>query len=143
RAARPVRFAPRRWWSDDRGAGSHELLVLAIAQVRRNQRQLAAAVHSKNLRRVVQNERFDTEPLLAREAYEIGQVVLALRVFRPDGKKRPKERLEIERVDAAVDLPDVPDLRAGIVVFDNRLDLAILAHDAAVASRISDRCSED
>ena len=87
-AVRPhgnVRFDPRSRGIDDGDARGHELFVLAIAEVRRDDRQLTAAVDAENLGGIVENHRLDAEPALAIQADEVRQVILPLRVLGADG----------------------------------------------------------
>jgi hypothetical protein len=86
-AVRPhgnVRFDPRSRGIDDGDTRGHELFVLAIAEVRRNDRKLTAAVDAENLCGIVENHRLDAEPALAIQADEVRQVILPAR-SRADG----------------------------------------------------------
>ena len=62
-------------------------------------------------------------PRLPVDGHQVGQVVLALRVFGGDAAHGVEQPVERERVDAGVDLADRPLGRAGVLLLDNTCNL--------------------
>ena len=108
----------------NRDAGGHQLLVLRLSHDSAHCRQLEAAVDSPDFVGVRHGQRFDAEPALPVERNDVGQVVLALRVFRRDAGQRLEQPVEGERVDACVDFADRALGRAGIPLLDDTSNLA-------------------
>ena len=105
---------------DDRHAGRHQLVVLRRSQNRRHVGQLPPAVHAEDLARSRSSVTVSTaSPRVAVNPHEVRQVVLALRVGRADLAQRREQRLQLERVDAAVDLADLALGRRRVLVLDD------------------------
>ena len=110
-------------------------------------RQLDAAVDASNLVGIRDGHGFDAQPALPVDLHEIRQVVLFLRVLRGDAPDRVEQSLERERVNAGIDLPDLPLGRAWrpsprqYVQSARRILRA--SDDAAVAVRVVDHRGDD
>ena len=109
---------------DERDPGGHQLFVLVLSHDPAHFRQFGAAVDAADFLRVVHDQRFHRQLAAAVDGNEIGQVVLALRVLRRDAAKRVEQRRQVERVDAAVDFPDLPLGRRGVPLLDDPGDPA-------------------
>ena len=66
---------------DDRDAGGHQFFVLRLSHKATHFRELRAAVDAPDLLRVVDNERFHRQLAAPVDAYQVGQVELALGVL--------------------------------------------------------------
>ena len=107
----------------DRDARRHQLRVLLLSHDAAHCRQLGAAVDAANLVGVCDGDGFDRRPALPVDRDEIGQVILALRVFRADAAHRVEQPVEREGVNARVDLADRPLGRRGVLLLDNTCNL--------------------
>ena len=119
-----------------RHPGFHQRLVLGRSQNCRHVRQLLAAVHSEHFSRISHDHRLDGQSARAIGLDQVGEVILALRVRRPEPAQGREQRLEIERVDAAVDFADLALLRRGVLVLDDGHQLIAAADDPPVARRV-------
>ena len=105
--------------------------------------KLLPAVHPQDLPGVREADGFDRQSLTAVNPDQVRKIVLPLRVCRPDLSQGVEKRREVERVDTAVDFRDRPHVRRRILVFDDRRNRAIFAHDPAVAFRPLYRRGQD
>jgi hypothetical protein len=138
-ANRHVLVDRRRRRIVERDAGQHRGAVLARAQDGGDLREVDARVHAAQLGRVLEAQRRHASFALAVHRDEIGEVVLALGVVRRQLVQRREQRLERERVDAAVDFPDAALVAGGVPLLDDALHLAgRVAHNAAVPVRLVD-----
>ena len=107
-------------------------------------RQLHPVVDALGLLHVVDLVRAHVQPGLARELDGVGEVVLALGVVVGQPRQRVDEERRVEGEDPRVDLPDRPLLVGGVLLLDDRLDLAVVvAHHPAVAERVGHDPAED
>ena len=106
--------------------------------------QLGPVVGALGLHDVVDRVRADVQPGLAGELHGVGQVVLALGVVVAQPRQRLEQELGVEGEDPGVDLADLPLLGGGVLLLDDRLDVAVgVAHHPAVAERVGDDPGQD
>src|SRR3954471_12867627 len=114
----------------------HQLVILARVQNRRHVGQLLPAVHAQNLVGVIDGDGFNRQASRSIDPHQVGQVVLVLRVGGTNRTQGGKQRREIERVDATVDLRNRALLGRGIFVLDNGNDTPIFTNDPSITVRV-------
>ena len=120
-----------------RDAGRHQLVVLRGLAGRADVSASSLRLLTPRISRGSSTRQgLDAQPAVAVNPDQVGQVVLALRVCGPDLLSAAKQRLEVESVDAAVDLADLALRRRRVLVLDDRRNRAIRPDDAAVAVRL-------
>ena len=120
---------------------AHPVLDDAAVELASELGQLDAVVGTLGLHHVVERERADREPRLAGQADDVGEVVLALGVVVAHARQGVDEELGVEGEDAGVDLADLALLGRGVLLLDDRLDVALgVADDPAVADGVAARC---
>ena len=131
---------PRGGGVDDRHAralvGGHDAPVQFGGQLG----QLHPVVDARHQRGVVDVLGPHDPAVLPDDRDDVGEVELLLGVVGAQPVQRRAQHLDVERVDAGVDLADGLLRPGGVDLFDDADDLAVLgAQDAAVARRIGQR----
>ena len=106
--------------------------------------ELHAVVRAFHLPHVVGRERCDAGASAARDADDVGEVLLPLGVVRVDAGERVAQHGCLERVDPGVDLADRADCVIRVLLLDDPFQIAgRVAHDAAVARGVRDVGGQD
>ena len=105
-------------------SSQHDGAVLPGTHHCRDLGEIHAGVHAPQFRGVVEQKGFHPCFVPSIHADEVGQVVLALRVVSGQLVQRPEQRRKRERIDAAVDLLDLPLVAGRIPLFDNPENLS-------------------
>ena len=120
---------------EDRDAFGHQAVEDAVAQDRRDGRELLPVVDSERLDGVRHREGLDPTSGLREDPDDVRQVILALIVVGPDlGERRPQTP-RVEAVDARVDLGDLLLVVGRIALFDDARDPPALTEDSPVPLR--------
>ena len=128
-----ARLDPGRCRIDDRHAGEHVLLVDAIPELGRGDRQLGAGIDAERSAGVGADPRSCAAPGLDDVAHAVGEIELALGVVRLEPLQRRPEMRSVEDVDRRVELSDRALLGGCVAILDDLLDRAVRApHDSAI-----------
>jgi hypothetical protein len=104
---------------------------------RLGQRQLQAIVYALHFRRIAGFDGRDAQLLAHGQADDVGQVILALDVARPEPGEPGLEETRARNQHAGVDLVDAPLFLAGVAFLDDPQQLAArVAQHAAIAAGV-------
>ncbi|VXC06974.1 hypothetical protein NOCARDAX2BIS_400209 [Nocardioides sp. AX2bis] len=128
---------PGRPRVDDRHAGTHPALEDAAVELAPDLGQLHPVVGALGLAHVGDRVGAGVQARLAGQADQVGEVVLALGVVVAQPRQRLEEEVGVEGQDPGVDLGDLALGGRGVLLLDDRLDLAVgVAQHPAVPRRV-------
>ena len=135
---------PRRRRVDDRHAVAHVPLADPAVELAAERGELDPVVDALGLPEVVEHVRPHGASGLAGDRDDVGEVLLALGVVGAHPGQGVAQDVDVEGVDARVDLGDRPLAVGGVTVLDDALDASVgAAHDPAVARRVGEVRGDD
>src|SRR5450759_3491919 len=99
-------------------------------------RELSPRVDAEDFFGAIDGVRSHPAPRPPVDSDQVGEVILLLRIVRGHLAERREQRLEVERVDARVDLSDLSLAGRRVPLLDDAEDLVAIADDPAVAERV-------